>query len=120
MSDYQPKPGDKAHLTVGVTVDEIGDYRDQDGRIIACAGDPIIVKVVPAPVVLPTGFGARISATLKWSDGDVPNVRLAFSGIDDGSGDWVVHPADRGQAGCVTVFSDRLSDVEVLDPGEPT
>ena len=135
MSDYTPKPGDRVHLTVEAVVDEHGNYQ-VDHRTNCGVADGLdfpdfgtthwvwpsmacLVRVEPAPVELPTGFGARIRATVTWAHDVTPGVRLVFSDVDVGSGDWTVHPADRARVGCFTVFASNLSDIEILDPGEP-
>ena len=77
MSDYQPKPGDKVHLTVEATVDSHGHYAVNHTKMIArdfgvggprnLAIDttsfvwpemPCIVRVEPAPVSLPVEEGS--------------------------------------------------------------
>jgi hypothetical protein len=79
--------------------------------------NPIVVRVEPAPTTPPTGFGARIRATVTAEGETVPDVvlvRVDFDAVD--------HAPWRGQTeiGGSKWFADcQLSDIVVLDLGEP-
>lgn len=115
--NYQPKPGDKVLLTVRAQVRADGVYvvRDDRERAVwtAASSSSYVVRVEPAPVELPTGWGARITATVNGK----PNTRLTL--VDPGdSQPWRVHPGDTYGVGGTWFSSSDLSDVVVLDPGE--
>ena len=133
MSSFQPKPGDRVHVTVVATVDVAGQYRGVDnlGRLafVLPPSGPTIVRVEPVPVPLPTGWGARIMATVTCSCGDpgsgVPVPGVLLVGVEQGRGGPVFHARDGLPCGCSTVIPlestglDALDDVEILDAGEP-
>ena len=84
----------------------------------------IVVHVEPAPVDLPTGWGARINATVTCGCGDpesgvpIPDVHLVATGW----GEW--RARDPLPCGCICVVPQQVqgpshvTDVVILDPGE--
>lgn len=124
---YVPKTGDKVHLTVEA---EYGHALDRTYHIVMGHGElhwisedsRAVVRVEPAPITIPTGWGARIRATVTCTshEASYPDVLLVRVGHSDADGNWLARDV-AGYVPCCEGYLDReLSNVVVLDPGEPT
>lgn len=127
-NDYQPQPGDKVLVTFPATCAPDGYYVED--RHVRHEVDPwgvlfpaqAVVRVEPAPAGLPTGWGARIRGTVTRGGRPVPSVRLALVPFSEADPEpWCIHPDDveRMPDDDRWVGSDEMSDVVVLDPGDP-
>jgi hypothetical protein len=130
---YHPQPGDRVHIMLPAAVGHGGAYYVVNSEVPMVGdpwgvtfGGPGVVRVEPAPVTLPTGWAARIRATVTCGCGDpgsgepIPDVLL----VNLRGGRWRVD--GELPCGCEHVIpqqdggEDHLDDVVVLDPGEPT
>ena len=111
------QPGDRVHVTVEAVVDERGVYEiNHELRAYATwleADTPAILTVTKAPTPLPAGFGARIRATVQGQRCVLVNAHPTIKSRWLAAPGTVRDPSQRFD-------DDALTDVEVLDPGEPT
>ena len=133
MSETCPvKAGERAHVTIEAETYDIAGGRI-GFRVHAAAGTandtwwPLwedsanVVRIERAPVVLPTGFGARIRATVTHPDRpiSVPDVLLVHAPTRRGDHfRWL--SASRPHGLTCWWADEQLSDVVVLDAGEPS
>ena len=134
MSDFVPRDRQTVFITIPATAEVGGagiDYwfdaydEEGDSQRVAVSVDQVR-HAEAAPVVLPTGFGARIRATVTCACGDegsgvpVPDVLLVGNLRGD---DWTAQALPCGCRNVVptqTGGGDVLTDVVVLYAGEPS
>jgi hypothetical protein len=126
MSDYTPsRDGENVRITIPATflapsVGLSAAYRltyaldEMGGPIGAVVLADHVVRVEPAPVELPTGFGARIRATTGGGQRVVLVRALGYEPV------WLADFHETDDMDRQWYATADLSDVEILDAGEPS
>lgn len=118
---HRSQPGTRVHVTIPAIAGTSSGYYVPNSEVptvedpwgITITG-PGVVRVEPAPVELPTGFGAHIRADVRLcnvSQSQLRDVLLVLVDADPQRRLWRVRSGG-------AVGDDALSNVVVLDPGE--